>query len=1580
MAALLEEAAAAPSAFAVVGVVRWRDGDPAAGVTVSAFDRDMREEQELGLAETDETGTYRIDYVSDNFARADKSNADLRVRVTLGSQTLYDPPLSSVLFDAPPIVVIDIALAVPDPHAASEFDRLSADLAPLAGDVLLDQLRQDAEAQDVTFLAAETGVPPVTIAHFGVAQKLASVRKIPASFFYALLRTGTVADAGVSGAAGVRFGIDVNTDLTPLYYDIALLDPSAVKAAIGQAVAGRMVSRAAAKELQAALERLAADRPEAEAYRAKETRNQLAARAQEFVTAGAAERVLSVLSSDAFGDLPGLVAKLGEAATVPENPARASGTTLLGHDELADTVRQERGLTEPAEVRDLARLAPAQWREAGLPDEQASALARLFEGRYPTTAFAAQLERDEEGLGPHRAAVLEVLAADPGFDLAHGNLRSAPGAGRLSDEARQGVLATQRVFKLAPVYRQANALLTRRIGSAAQIKAMGETRFVADAVDSGAFTAEQARATYHKAADVHLASALLAGQLATGAAALAVPGLGDRAALTRELSAVTDDFPNLKSLFQLADSCVCEECRTVHSAAAYLVDVLEFLRQRLVTDTTAPGPALKVARDVLFARRPDLGDLDLDCANTNTELPYIDLVCELLEEAVAPETGVPFSGALTAGAEPVEVPTAALLAALQGAGWPFTAQALVYQPDLAGARVARDAGVVVKIVPDGADWKVVRLHHSDGTAADLLAAPEYVNPGAYAALAAAKYAFTLPYDLVHQETVSYLGQFDLPRVDLMIVLRKAGNPADATIAAERLGLTDAQRKLVVTPAPGDQDTIWNTAPLGPLGGIARIDNLLSRAQLDYPELAELLTLEWLNPGGALYIQHLDATCDTAHKVLHGLDKAALDRLHRFLRLQRACGWTPAQLNRALGSGALDDPFLVKLAGLIQLQATADALALFCPLDDDQYAQLFLNPGANGPIDDAFRPANLGTKKLADHEAYLAVCFGLSVADTDRLVTPFGAGALITAANLTLLYARTVLMRALHLDAANYLALAALTGTDPLTSPAAGLAFAGTAATVAAAGTTPLDLTYLLTHTADDLAQRDLPDDRLTAILTGLRTDLQAAWARTRPDVDPARLPEENLPGLRALLSLLPGLSADDLAAFDAVVTGTFVGAGQTAAQFVDATLGALVDATTVKTKLTANPTQAQQNAAIVAIADAVSRYFYDLASHDLAVEHVAADFTLGPVAAEALLGTGELRDPATGRTLLDLLTDDSLLNQAVPLAPAAFDLQYRALRLLHVATQLITGLHIPDDRVDWLLRTGPGLGWLAPDRLPYQSPGTAVPLAAWLRLAGGLDLARRWPPVPNPADPDNPWTAWGLFETADVPGYLAALAGLDEGTLTDLATYFGWATWDPDRIERLVDAAAVLRRLGLDLATTLPLTAPVTTAAEAATMRRALKARYSDADWPGVLRAISDRVRLGKREALVAYLLAVNPSLRGPDDLYDYFLIDVEMAPCMPTSRIVQAHATLQLFVQRCLMGLEPHSVAAIVTTRPGSSGAGWPTSGCGRRTGRFSSSRRTGSCPICATDKSELFADLDNQLQQDALTDCGRDARPPRT
>ena len=79
------------------------------------------------------------------------------------------------------------------------------------------------------------------------------------------------------------------------------------------------------------------------------------------------------------------------------------------------------------------------------------------------------------------------------------------------------------------------------------------------------------------------------------------------------------------------------------------------------------GSARQV-KDVLLERRPDLGDLDLNCSNATTPVPYIDLVCELLEEQVAPNPGIPFSGAIATG-----LAANALVAQLQGEGLPVTA-------------------------------------------------------------------------------------------------------------------------------------------------------------------------------------------------------------------------------------------------------------------------------------------------------------------------------------------------------------------------------------------------------------------------------------------------------------------------------------------------------------------------------------------------------------------------------------------------------------------------------------------------------------------------------------------------------------------------------------------------------------------------------------------------------------------------------------------------------------------------------------------------------------------------------------------
>ena len=50
--------------------------------------------------------------------------------------------------------------------------------------------------------------------------------------------------------------------------------------------------------------------------------------------------------------------------------------------------------------------------------------------------------------------------------------------------------------------------------------------------------------------------------------------------------------------------------------------------------------------------------------------------------------------------------------------------------------------------------------------------------------------------------------------------------------------------------------------------------------------------------------------------------------------------------------------------------------------------------------------------------------------------------------------------------------------------------------------------------------------------------------------------------------------------------------------------------------------------------------------------------------------------------------------------------------------------------------------------------------------------------------------------------------------------------------------------------------------------------------------------------------------------MFEYFLIDVDMNPCMLTSRIRQATGAMQTFFQRCLMNLEPKVPPRVIDDR----------------------------------------------------------------
>jgi hypothetical protein len=93
------------------------------------------------------------------------------------------------------------------------------------------------------------------------------------------------------------------------------------------------------------------------------------------------------------------------------------------------------------------------------------------------------------------------------------------------------------------------------------------------------------------------------------------------------------------------------------------------------------------------------------------------------------------------------------------------------------------------------------------------------------------------------------------------------------------------------------------------------------------------------------------------------------------------------------------------------------------------------------------------------------------------------------------------------------------------------------------------------------------------------------------------------------------------------------------------------------------------------------------------------------------------------------------------------------------------------------------------------------------------------------------------------------------------------------------------------------------------TIKKKVKDNITEAAWLETMPTVSDPLRNKLRDALVSYILHYKkPSAEvdTADKLYEYFLVDVEMDACMKTSRIRLALSTIQLFIQRCFMNLEP--------------------------------------------------------------------------
>lgn len=180
---------------------------------------------------------------------------------------------------------------------------------------------------------------------------------------------------------------------------------------------------------------------------------------------------------------------------------------------------------------------------------------------------------------------------------------------------------------------------------------------------------------------------------------------------------------------------------------------------------------------------------------------------------------------------------------------------------------------------------------------------------------------------------------------------------------------------------------------------------------------------------------------------------------------------------------------------------------------------------------------------------------------------------------------------------------------------------------------------------------------------------------------------------------------------------------------------------------------------------------------------------------------------------------------------------------------------------------------------------------------------------------ENNWVQILENPSVKTPQNVFLLEGINlwkETDVTEVLTHFGINRSDLSKVSvlrKVIAAMKLITAIGYPAALVRTWITATPSYALITSIKQTIKDNSTEAAWMETMPTVSDPLRNKLRDALVSYILTYKkPSAEiiTPEKLYEYFLIDVEMNACMKTSRIRQALSTIQLFIQRCLMNLEP--------------------------------------------------------------------------
>lgn len=657
-----------------------------------------------------------------------------------------------------------------------------------------------------------------------------------------------------------------------------------------------------------------------------------------------------------------------------------------------DMVTALQSAVNPSKFRDLTQLTPSQLTNlittnniqvpstipgtttAEKASNYASAMMSLLVAAHPTDFVANGLRNSADDLNKD---VATFLANSPNFDFGATNVDSYIKANSATafngiESARIQALTTriksiQRLFRVNPDPTIIQVLLAQGLDSARKIASVPQATFMRKYSQALGGTSA-ATLIYNSARQI----AGTVSNLYRNIQEILEPW--NPSVIGNSIGSVSDTLnqviPNWQTLFGSTSYCECDECSAMDGPNAYFVDLLQFLQNSTTGGQVTENASGYTPLDVLIGyqnnpnnydfsttpptlnpvpqnstpplgRRPDLAYLKLTCSNSDTPLPYVDLINEILES-------------------------------------------YVYYVGMQGQ----------SSLPTSSNNTP-----SDATPDELSLNPENILQDVYSAvgpLVTAIYPFNIPYDRFLDTARIYLNFLGSSRYQLIQTFGvfQSAQDEEAMLAAEFLSISQAEYQLITglsfqppSPQPpqvyalyGYQST--NVTQPNSTGTIqtlswdqwlVQVPEFLKRTGLAYADLVSLLETEYLNPGQSILLQAPSSDpCNLDLTVIIFPDSATQSKFFLnvppFLRLLNKLGWQISELDKALGAmntGGIDRNFFLAVSQLKQLQGilnlpVTQLLTLWANIDadgrDSLYMRLFQNKTVISPTDQYFQLA------------------------------------------------------------------------------------------------------------------------------------------------------------------------------------------------------------------------------------------------------------------------------------------------------------------------------------------------------------------------------------------------------------------------------------------------------------------------------------------------------------------------------------------------------------------------------------------------------------------------------------------------